>query len=93
MNGDARFTLREGVLVTTHESGARFLTDLDTGQMFEMNEEGVRILDAAKEGRSLDEIVAHMASAYPEVPAETLRQDTRDLIEALLGHSLLVPVG
>lgn len=93
MNSDARFSLREGVLVTAHESGSRFLTDLDSGAMYEMNETGLRILDAAKEGRSLDEIVGTLATHYPEVPAPTLRKDARDLLQALLTQNILVPRG
>ena len=90
MNGDARFALREGVLVTGRDEGSRFLTDVETGALYEMNETGLRILESAREGRSLDEIVAAMRALHPEVPEATLREDARELLADLLRRDLLV---
>ena len=56
-----------------------------------MNETGVRILEAAREGRSLDEIVAAMQAHYPEVPEATLREDAGQVLADLVRHALLVP--
>jgi hypothetical protein len=90
VEGTARFSLREGVLVTGRDEGARFVTDVDSGDLYEVNETALRILEAAREGRCLDEIVTDLRALHPEVPEATLRGDAADVLAEMERRSLLV---
>jgi hypothetical protein len=87
----ARFRIRPGLVVTS-KGEARFLTDLGTGQVWELNETAALIVEAAGQGRSAKEIAAVLAERYPEVPRSEVERDLHDLLGELLRSGMLEPL-
>ena len=59
---------------------------------FGLNEVGARVWQLLPPGcTSLDELCAKLGSHYPDVPAETIRNDVVELLDQLVEQGLAVP--
>jgi hypothetical protein len=85
-----RYRAREG-LVVSGDGESRFLTDLSTGNVYELNETAILIFEAARDGETVAGIIERMAKTYPEVPREELDRDARDAVEDFVRAGILAP--
>lgn len=86
----ARFRVREGIVLSA-SGGQRFLTDLDTGSVFELNETAVTLFEGARDGRSVGELAAALQSAFPDVPMDEIGRDTREALASFVQAGILLP--
>jgi len=68
------------------------LVQLRTGATFRLNQTGQLIWELAGSGHSAADIVARLAAAFPAA-TDRLPEDTELLLQELLRHQLLQPVG
>lgn len=68
------------------------LVQLRTGATFRLNRTGQLIWDLACAGHSHADIVQRLAAAFPGVP-DRLPEDADQLLQELVRHQLLQPVG
>jgi Coenzyme PQQ synthesis protein D (PqqD) len=78
----------ESVRHTQSQDGA-VLLDVEQGFCFGVNPVGSQIWTLMKEGRSLDEIVYHLAGQF-RMPKDELRADVLEFAATLQRHGLLV---
>lgn len=87
---DTRFRGRPGLVVSS-KGDARYLTDLDTGQVWELNETAAFIFETARQGMPLPQLAVALAERYPEVPRDELERDAQELLEELVRSGMLEP--
>jgi hypothetical protein len=59
---------------------------------FGLNDVGARVWQLLPPASaSLDELCAHLAAQYPDVPPETIRADVRELLDDLMKQGLVTP--
>ena len=85
---ELRLTCHERVLAQEAE-GTLVLLDLDHGSYFALDEVGARAWQLCDGERSVEAVLATLCSEY-DAPAETVRRDVSELLEALLHERLLV---
>lgn len=88
MEHGTRLFLRPGVLVS-RQGKAGFLTDLDSGNVFELNDVATRILEALRPGRTLAEAVQLIQQSHPEQPPDELAQDVKAWVKVCLGERFI----
>jgi hypothetical protein len=81
-------TIRPDISLTETAEGG-FLLDRITGDCFALNRLGLYVWHHLAEGRSPVEILDGVASAFDEVPRDTLSRDIETFIAALEQRSLL----
>lgn len=69
------------------EAGEAFLLNVKSGEYFGLNRSGVIVWRALVDGLDPDEVLARR---WPDMPGETLRRDTRHVLEELLQAGLVV---
>ena len=87
---DARFRARQGLVVST-KGDARYMTDLGTGEVWELNETAALLFESAGRGLPLGEVAALLAARFPEVPREEVQRDAEELLDELVRMGLLEP--
>jgi PqqD family protein of HPr-rel-A system len=69
-------------------SDTGFIFDPYSGATFTVNETGLDILSALREGRRIDQIVEDLRTAFAGTPPEAT-EDVHDFLRALQQHGLL----
>jgi len=87
---DARFAASPDVLLSG-EGAERFVTDLASGAVYQINESASLVFERARSGASLAGIEDALCAAYPDVPRDELARDARDLLGELVGRGILKP--
>jgi coenzyme PQQ synthesis protein D (PqqD) len=83
-----RFRARPGV-VLSGKGDARFLTDLSSGQVYELNETAAAVFEVARLGAGEAEVAAALAAKYPEVPSDELGRDAREVLADMVRAGVL----
>lgn len=83
-----RWRAKSGVLVTG-DAPERFLTDVDSGQLYEANETAVLIFEGVRDGLDVAGIVARLHAKYPDVPLDELDRDVRDAVGRMAEQGLV----
>lgn len=86
---DARLPSPRRGVVVRQENADHFAVDLDTGDIFEMNESAAFILDACRRGLTFGALVDEMAARYGAVPREELARDADELLREMRKANLL----
>lgn len=86
-----RYRARPG-LVLSAKGEAHFLTDLGTGQVWELNGTAAFIFEAASRGQPVAEVGEALAARHPEVPRGELERDLAELLDDLLRLGVLEPL-
>jgi hypothetical protein len=73
------------------EGGVLFHTGQEV--YFGLNEVGSRIWSQLTSCDSFDELCEAVGAQYPDVDAETVRTDVRELLDQLVEFGLLIPAG
>lgn len=71
--------------------GETVVLNLADGKYFSLDEVGAAVWNSLTDGKTLDEVVAQLVSAY-EVDEATARVDVERLSEQLIAAGLLVPL-
>lgn len=87
---DARVRAREGLVVSA-KGEAHYITDLATGQVWEMNATAALLFEAARKGATVKALSDALAAKHPEVPRDEVERDAAELVEEMVRAGLLVP--
>jgi hypothetical protein len=89
-SADARFAASSDVLVSG-EGEERYLTDVGSGAVFQVNETAGLIFESARDGKPIAGIEDALAATYPDVPREELARDLRASLAEFVERGLLRP--
>lgn len=88
MNAASRFRAA-GTLLLSGQEGERYATSLDDGAVYRLNEPAYLVLEGAKSGSSLGDIVNSLCRTFPEVPAEEIHRDVEEVLREFVAQGIL----
>ncbi len=87
-----RYALGPDLLVSGGEA-AHFVTDLESGDVFELNSTAHGILQEVKTGATVQAMCESLARQYPEVDRAELEADLFDVLDDLVRRGILADAG
>jgi len=88
LGDDARFRAKQGILSSGDEHGS-YLTDVETGAVFELNETARFIFEHASRGEPLRAIIAKLSEVHAVVPVAEIDRDVRESVDEFVARGLL----
>lgn len=70
-----------------------FLVNPDSDALFQLNPIGAAIWRLLAEAMGVEDMVAEIAKAFPDIEAETIRADVQKALVQLTGRKLVVRCG
>jgi hypothetical protein len=89
-SGEARFVAPSDVLLSG-DGEEKYLTDIASGAVFQVNETAGLIFETARAGKPLAGIEDALAATYPDVPRGELARDVRASLAEFVERGLLKP--
>ncbi len=77
-------------VMVSGEGQANFVTNLASGDVFELNSTARIAFDAAREGRTLVEVADLLQERYPDVSAAELHGDLQEVMQDLVRRGVLM---
>lgn len=73
-------------IVSRTENGEHFALDLGNGEIFDMNETALYVLEACRKGTSLRALLKDMQARYEGVTEQELKKDVAELLSAFASN-------
>ncbi len=89
MSESSIFEISSDAHVTSHD-GRHFVTNVETGRVYELNATAREIIQALRKPMMVTELERHIAGVFPGGDAHDRRGDIEGLLGMLVDHGLAV---